>query len=50
MRTLDVYLGEKLIGHITENRKGGRFEYSTDVVARFAGRPVLSHAFHSKRC
>lgn len=48
MRTLDVYLGEKLIGHITENRKGGRFEYSADVVARLAGRPVLSLSFPAK--
>ena len=48
MRTLDVYLGEKLIGNITENRKGGRFEYSADVVARLAGRPVLSLSFPAK--
>lgn len=48
MRTLDVYLGENLIGHITENRKGGRFEYNTEVIERFAGRPVLSLSFPVK--
>ncbi len=48
MRTLDVYLGEELIGQITENRKGGRFEYSANVVARFAGCPVLSLSFPVK--
>ena len=48
MRTLDVYLGEELIGSIAENRKGGRFEYNADVVARFAGRPVLSLIFPAK--
>lgn len=48
MRTLDVYLGENLIGHITENRKGARFEYHANVVERFAGRPVLSLSFPAK--
>ena len=48
MRMLDIYLGEELIGHITENRKGGRFEYSKDVIARLAGQPVLSLAFPVK--
>lgn len=48
MRTLDVYLGDDLIGRIVENRKGGRFEYGADVVARLAGRPVLSLSFPVK--
>lgn len=48
MRTLGVYLGENLIGHITENRKGARFEYHVNVVERFAGRPVLSLSFPAK--
>ena len=48
MRTLDVYLGEELIGHIVENRKGGRFEYAPEVARKLAGRPVLSLAFPAK--
>ena len=48
MRTLDVYLGEELIGYIEENHKGGRFEYTSEVVAKLAGRPALSLAFPVK--
>ena len=48
MRQLDVYLGENLIGHVVENRKGGRFEYEQAVVDKLAGRPVLSMAFPAK--
>lgn len=48
MRQLDVYLGENLIGHVVENRKGGRFEYEQAVVDKLAGRPVLSMAFSAK--
>lgn len=48
MRALDVYLGEKLIGRIIENRKGGRFEYESSIASKLAGRPVLSLAFPAK--
>lgn len=48
MRQLDVFLGDNLIGHVIENRKGGRFEYERSVVDKLAGRPVLSMAFPAK--
>lgn len=48
MRQLDVFLGDNLIGHVIENRKGGRFEYEQAVVDKLAGRPVLSMAFPAK--
>lgn len=42
MRTLEVYLGEKRIGRVTETRKGGRFAYDPAIVERFAEMPLLS--------
>ncbi len=48
MRRLDVYLGEELIGHIVENRKGGRFVYTPEITQKLTGRPVLSLAFPAK--
>ena len=48
MRQLDVFLGDKLVGHVVENRKGGRFEYEQSVADKLAGRPVLSMAFPAK--
>lgn len=48
MRQLDVFLGDNLIGHVIENRKGGRFEYERSVADKLAGRPVLSMAFPAK--
>lgn len=48
MRQLDVFLGDNLVGHVVENRKGGRFEYEQSVVDKLAGRPVLSMAFPAK--
>ena len=41
MRQLDVFLGDNLVGHVVENRKGGRFEYEQSVADKLAGRPVL---------
>lgn len=48
MRQLDVFLGDNLVGHVVENRKGGRFEYEQSVADKLAGRPVLSMAFSAK--
>lgn len=48
MRQLDVFLGDNLVGHVVENRKGGRFEYEQSVADKLAGRPVLSMAFPAK--
>lgn len=48
MRQLDVFLGDNLVGHVIENRKGGRFEYEQSVADKLAGRPVLSMAFPAK--
>ena len=48
MRTLDVYLGDELIGYIEENRKGGRFVYTKQTIEKLVGRPVLSLAFPAK--
>lgn len=48
MRVLDVYLSGEPIGSITENRKGGRFSYQTNVAEQHAGSPVLSLSFPAK--
>lgn len=42
MRILDVYLSGKLVGSITENRRGGRFGYEPSIAERHKGSPVLS--------
>lgn len=48
MRTLNVYLHDGLVGHIFENRKGGRFQYLEEVVERHTGLPVLSLSLPAK--
>lgn len=48
MRILDVYLGGKLVGSITENRRGGRFEYEPSVAERHKGSPALSLSLPAK--
>ena len=35
MRQLDVFLGDNLVGHVVENRKGGRFEYEQSGNVKF---------------
>lgn len=42
MRTLEVLLGNDVVGHVRETRKGARFSYSPDAVSRFGGLPLLS--------
>ncbi len=42
MRTLEVLLGDDMVGHVQETRKGARFSYSADAVERFGGLPLLS--------
>lgn len=42
MRTLQVHLGGKLVGHLVENRKGARFAYVPEVVESRMGKPLLS--------
>ncbi len=49
MRVLDVYLADELVGHITENHKGGRFEYAPEIAKTHAGKPLLSLAFPVKK-
>lgn len=48
MRILDVYLSGKLVGSITENRKGGRFEYEPSIAEQHRGSPVLSLSLPAK--
>lgn len=49
MRTLEVWLGDQLVGHIKENRKGGRFAYTPEIVEKYSGAPLLSLALPVKR-
>lgn len=42
MRQLEVWLNDDLVGHVTENRKGGRFCYAADVAEHLTGSPLLS--------
>ncbi|MBR3257786.1 MAG: HipA domain-containing protein [Eggerthellaceae bacterium] len=48
MRTLEVYLGDELVGHLRETRRGARFAYTPEVVERYPGSPVLSLALPAK--
>lgn len=48
MRTLEVWLGDELVGRVEESRKGGRFAYAESVVSRDAGIPLLSMALPVK--
>lgn len=49
MRKLEVWLHDTLVGHIDENRKGGKFSYAKDVAASMPGLPLLSLCLPVKR-
>lgn len=49
MRTLEVWLYDTLVGRIAENRKGGRFEYTQDMLQAFPGNPLLSLSMPVKK-
>ena len=42
MRELEVWLNDDLVGYLTENRKGGRFRYTSRVEEVQLGNPLLS--------
>ena len=48
MRALDVYLHDNIVGQILETRKGGRFQYASEIAQHFLGLPVLSLALPAK--
>ena len=42
MTTLEVWLYGKLIGHITQTRRGGVFCYTSEIAGKYSSRPLLS--------
>ena len=49
MRLLDVWLYDRLVGTISETRRGGRFAYTQDVCEEMPGVPLLSLSLPVKR-
>lgn len=42
MRLLEVWLYDRLVGTISETRRGGRFAYASEIIDKAPGMPLVA--------